>query len=282
MFTPIDRVHRRPMRARYAAALLAICLLLTPAFPAPLARAAGPDDNLDKKVYLPGMFADRAAVPAACPSTGAQYATLSVTPPRTDRPAEKHADLNLSLRGASPITAYLGLVEYGGATDADAPQLRTMFTDHRIPAFSSTHRVYDWNWACGADGCRGAPISSPPVTLLGMATAAGERLMLPGRSAQIGPGYVGLVLYAEERRITIKYTREDNVKYGYTVHVENVCVDPALLALYRSANAAGRASLPALAAGQPIGTAASKEIHMAVRDTGSFLDPRSRKDWWQR
>jgi hypothetical protein len=54
-----------------------------------------------------------------------------------------------------------------------------------------------------------------------------------------------------------------------------------LLALYRQLNSAGRVELPALRPGQPFGRAAGGEIDAAIRDSGSFLDPRSRKDWWQ-
>ncbi|MCL7454490.1 MAG: hypothetical protein M8467_15740, partial [Anaerolineae bacterium] len=67
----------------------------------------------------------------------------------------------------------------------------------------------------------------------------------------------------------------------YTVHVENVCVEPSLLALYRQWDAAGRVRLPALRGGQPFGRARGTEIGVAIRDSGTFMDPRSRKDWWQ-
>lgn len=30
-----------------------------------------------------------------------------------------------------------------------------------------------------------------------------------------------------------------------------------------------------------IGTAIGNELGVAIRDTGSLMDPRSRKDWWQ-
>ncbi len=65
------------------------------------------------------------------------------------------------------------------------------------------------------------------------------------------------------------------------MHLENVCVEPGLLALYARWNNQGRKQLPALRAGQTIGTARGPEIGVAIRDTGSFMDPRSRKDWWQ-
>ena len=88
------------------------------------------------------------------------------------------------------------------------------------------------------------------------------------------------MLYASETRLTLKYTREDNVVQGYTVHLENVCPEPSLLALYRQLNSQGRGRLPALRGGQALGRANGGEIRAAVRDSGTFMDPRSRKDWW--
>jgi hypothetical protein len=113
-----------------------------------------------------------------------------------------------------------------------------------------------------------------------MATAPGEVLRLPDSGYSIGSGYEALVLYATEERITLKYTREDNVVWGYTIHVENVCVEPSLLALYRAWNDAGRAQLPALRGGQPFGRARGGEIRVAIRDNGTFMDPRSQGCWW--
>ena len=202
--------------------------------------------------------------------------------PPTDRPAALHADLNLALRAYEGVSDPLDLIYYNGPTDPGAPQLAGIFADHRVPEFTSAHQVYDWNWSCGPDGCRGTLIGSPPVTLLGMRTRPGEPLAAPSRSAEIyGGGYRSLVLYAEATRLTLKYTRDDNVVAGYTVHLEGLSVDSGLLALYRQANAAGRSSLPALRNDQVLGVAAAAEIRVAVRDSGTFLDPRSRKDWWQ-
>ncbi|HYN87358.1 MAG TPA: hypothetical protein VER55_02450 [Ardenticatenaceae bacterium] len=218
--------------------------------------------------------------PATCaPIPGVGYETIWVAGSPTDRPAEAHADLNLALRGYQRTDAFHGLVDYGGSTDGGAPQLPGLFSDSRTPVFSSVYRVFDWNWSCN---CRGGLIGSPPVTLAGLATGHGETLHLPSRdSGGIGDGYQALVLYASEQRITLKYTRDDNVVSGYTLHVENVCVDPNLLALYRDADARGRGDLPALRSGQPFGHARGGEIGVAIRDSGSFMDPRSRKDWWQ-
>ncbi len=214
-----------------------------------------------------------------CPSIpGTSYGSLPVIEPPTDRPAEVHADLNLALRGYEPTVAYLGLVSYGGGTDPGAPQLAGLFADSRLPTFSAAFQIYSWDWNCN---CLGPVYTNPPVTLLGMATAPEETIHVPLSGYTIGGGYAVLVLYAEPHRITLKYTGEDNVVYGYTLHLEDICVDPDLVALYEYWNDAGRGQLPALVEGQAFATAGSSEIRVSIRDTGAFLDPRSDKDWWK-
>ena len=52
------------------------------------------------------------------------------------------------------------------------------------------------------------------------------------------------------------------------------------MALYEACNAAGRGELPALRPDQPLGRARGTEVYVAIRDTGSWMDPRVRKDWW--
>jgi hypothetical protein len=222
---------------------------------------------------------------------GETYAAVWVIPPVTDRPAEVHADLNLSLRGYRLTTNFLGLVDLPGDTDPLAPQLPGLFDDNRTPAFTNLYQVYDWDWLCN---CRSNPLTNPPVTLAGFAVAPGEiiymppsgytigtRLFVPERGVTVGEGYEALVLYANTQRITLKYTREDNVVSGYTLHIEDICVEPSLLALYEYWNNNKRTSLPALRSGQAIGRARTTEIQVAIRDCGSFMEPRSRKDWWQ-
>ncbi len=206
------------------------------------------------------------------------YGALIPEGPPTDRPAEAHADLNLALRGYVRATAPAALIELGGAADPRAPQLATLVGDGRTPALAAAYRVHDWDWGSNQ---RGAPLASPEVTLLGLRTAPGEPLYLPAAGYDLGGGYAALVLYASDDRLTVKYTREDNVVQGYTLHLENICVEPALLALYSQLDQAGRAQLPALRPGQALGRARSTEVKAAIRDNGSFMDPRSRKDWWQ-
>ncbi|RME60554.1 MAG: hypothetical protein D6790_09080 [Caldilineae bacterium] len=207
---------------------------------------------------------------------------IPVDGPPADHPDSLHGDLNLALRGYVATDAELHIVDINGEADPNAPQMPGIFADHRTPVFSSAHRVYEWDWSCGEHGCRSPNLTPRPVTLLGLQTQPEEALSFPSRGPQIyGGGYKALVLYAAENRITLGYTRHDTVAPGYAVHLENLCVDPNLLALYRQANSAGRGELPALRDGEVLGTAHGDEVLVAVRDRGTFMDPRSRKDWWK-
>lgn len=229
---------------------------------------------LTPRAYLP--FVTRPSS-SACTPTGESYGTLEPIDPAAGD-VSQHPDVNLAIRGYVRTTANLSLVDYAGNIDPDAPQLYTLFDNQRTPVFNAAYQVYRWDWNCN---CRSGPITKWDVTLLGMRTTPGEIIHLPNAGYDVGGGYGALLLYAEPTRLTLKYTREDNVVAGYTLHLENICVDANLLALYRQLNAAGRSELPALWPGQPLGRAPGSEIDAAIRDTGSFLDPRSRKDWWQ-
>jgi hypothetical protein len=210
------------------------------------------------------------------------YESIPVMGPPTDRPPPLHADLNLALRSYTTTIAELTLIDLGGDTDSDAPQLAHLFDPPRRPAFVTVYQVFEWEWNCGEHGCRVGPLTEPPVTLLEMTATPNEQLFLPRRNAQIFAGeYKALVLYAEEHRLTLVYTREDTVARGYTVHLEDIRVDPGLLALYQQEHTAGRGRLPALRNGQRLGFAWGSTVKVVIRDTGSFMEPRSRKDWWQ-
>ncbi len=244
-------------------------------------RSPAPVVQSGFRLFLPAIAYSQ---PPACdPIPGQSYEAIPVAgSPTTSPPAEQHPDINaLAVRGYALTDAPKTLVDYGGATDPAAPQLYTLFLDNRVPQFPNVYQVYDWNWATNS---RGGLIATWPVTLLGMATARGEVLRLPaGGSSDIYQGlYWALVLYASTERITFVYTRLDTVAWGYTIHIEGLCVEPGLLNLYRQQNAAGRGSLPALKWQQPFGRANGSVSLVAVRDTGSFMDPRSRKDWWRR
>ncbi|MBI5035433.1 MAG: hypothetical protein HZB51_33315 [Chloroflexi bacterium] len=228
-------------------------------------------------LYLP-LVAKSTGCPLLITET---YGTVAPISTPTDRPAEIHADLNLAMRNYTNTTAYLGLIDDDHPIDSGAPQLPGLFGDNRTGVFRTAYQVFDWDWQ---NNRRGARITDPPVTLAGLLVTSTETVRVPASGYDIGKratGYEVMVLYANTNRITLTYTRNDNVVYGYTLHIENICVEPRLLALYQSMNAAGRTQLPALYAGQGIGTAIGNELGVAIRDTGSFMDPRWRKDWWQ-
>ncbi len=219
----------------------------------------------------------------ACPTASSnQYVAIPVAGGGLAHPPTQHADLNLTLRGYAAVDAARTLIDKDGPVDGDPPQLAGLFSDNRTPHFGQPYRVYDWDWGCAAHGCRGALLETPSVTLVALHMHPGEIVRIPRRGQQIyGGGYKAMVLYAEPTRITLGYTREDSVANGYAVHIERVCVDPNLLALYTASDANGRASLPALREDETIGVAAAGDLLVAVRDRGAFLDPRSRLDWWQ-
>lgn len=234
--------------------------------------AAGAAAALDKFVYLPIV-----AKPESCAIPGATYDTLAPTNPMPVGLAENHPDVNLAIRGYEPVSEYAGLLYNTPVGDPSAPQLPTLFSDQRTGVFDNVYAVHKWDWATNT---RGPIYTHPPVTLAGLATTPGETIHAPDSGYDVGGGHDAIVLYASATRITLKYTREDDVIYGYTIHLENVCVEPSLLALYQSMEAAGRSALPALRGGQALGRAIGGEIGVVVRDTGAFMDPRARNSWW--
>jgi hypothetical protein len=234
-------------------------------------------------VYLPLVFNE-----PGCPTTSsASFDLIPIDGSPADHPDYLHADLNLALRGYAATSGTLGLVDYNGGADPNAPQLAGLFEPNRLPGISTVYQINHWIWSgCGTHGCRGSAITDPPVTLAGFVTTPGEAIYIPERGPEIyGGGYKVMVLYAEEKRITLGYTRQDTVVPGYVVHIENVCVDPNLLTLYQAQTDAdgwhATGYLPALRNNQALGTAFDAEVQVAIRDRGTFMDPRSRKDWWQ-
>jgi hypothetical protein len=254
-------------------------------------------------VYLPLVF--RSPPPTfACPTSSANnYASGTATQYDLDnpaRPAQAHADKNLALRGYEPNTdagLRRELVNYGTDDPTRPPQLATLFQPARVPPLSGFYRVHDWNWSPSPEpGTPGAPLTTWPVTALGLQVTPGETLQVPMSDYDIGQGYEVIVLYADERRVALRYAREDSAgAHGYTVHVDGLCTDPNLLALYLELDAAAGPRylyrppnqrpyeylLPALPAGKPLGVARGWEVVVAIVDTGNFMDPRSCNEWWQ-
>ena len=140
------------------------------------------------------------------------------------------------------------------------------------------------------------PLTTWPATALGLSVTPGKMLHVPVSNYDLGQGYEVIVLYADERRVALRYPREDSAgAAGYTVHVDGLCTDPNLLALYTQLDAPDGPRyayrppdqrpyaypLPILPASKPIGVARNSEVVVAIVDTGSFMDPRSCNEWWQ-
>jgi hypothetical protein len=221
------------------------------------------------------------AEPPCQPLPPASYGMIGISGPPSPIPVATHPDVNLLLRKwrvAAGQSAAIFNPQHPQDPNGSPPQLNTLFDDRRVPVFAQLYQVQQLDWSCT---CFHDWITSPPVTLIGFATAAGEALHVPESVYVIDPpDYAAMVLYAADDTITLKYTTADTVADGYTIHLAGVCVDPALLAAYRAADAAGRAELPGLHRGQAFGRARASEIQVAIRDTGSWMDPRWCPDWW--
>ena len=250
--------------------------------PSPSAQAQPGSTLPAPPLFLPLLLRSTEAVPTATPSHPPQsFASVPVLPPPTDRPAQEHPDLNLALRSYLPTEGHRGLVNYGGDTDPQAPQLADMLSPPRLPPFRTLYQVYDWDWGCNPPaGCRGPLLTDYPVTLVELETTPGELLAIPSRDPSILEDFKALVLFASERSLSFTYTRSDSAAIGYLIHLDDFAVHPSLVERYRQLDADGRSQLPALRNGQIIGLADKGTLNVAVRDTGQFMDPRACKDWW--
>ncbi|MCS7088212.1 MAG: hypothetical protein NZL91_05925 [Thermoflexales bacterium] len=225
-----------------------------------------------------------------CPTTSnATYDLIGIVGGyyKDNRLTDENPDFRLSILGYAPVNEPLQLVEYGGSTDPNAPRFSGIFEPNRLPAFVRAYRRYDWNWNESGPppyGARGDVNNDWPVSALDLAATPGEGIYIPERNVSNNPiGTVAMVLYADEDEVTLAYTANDSVVHGYVVYLMNFCVDPNLVALYRAQLNNGRRAtgqLPAVRNNQRIGTARHGYVTVAIRDTGMFMDPRSRKDWW--
>jgi hypothetical protein len=250
-------------------------------------------------------LASEPAAPAAaitCPTTSSNsYSSGAVLQYDLDNPvrhADQHADKNLALRSYSLVNQSKTFVDYGNGDSTQPPQFATLFSPDRTPVFSNTYRANHWNWASPPNpGTQGGPITSPPVTVLGLQTTPGETIQSPthGRNPGSPWGSGGaIVIYADADSVTLHFTREDTAAVGYTVHIDGLCTDPNLLAKYNQLDNNARNTwypstrdgntdynLAGVSKGQALGLAADTEIRVAIVDTGAFQDPRSSKEWWQ-
>ena len=217
---------------------------------------------------------------ANCPtSSGEQYDKRGLNPPLSN--VASNPDVNVFLRGWGEVSESLNLVSYGypngEAPDPKAPQLGTIL--NKGASFVKAYKIHQWDWA------NNQPSSSYegawPVHVLGFTASPGQSVNAPTNGYDVGAGYQYMVVYVSPTSISMNVTGDDGAIEGYAIHMEGFCVDPNLVSLYNSLNSQGRSSLPALKEGQKMGTAKTSEVRVMVRDSGSFLDPRSKGDWWQ-
>jgi uncharacterized protein YjbI with pentapeptide repeats len=224
------------------------------AVPPPTAEAAG-----DVQSFAP-------------PTTSSnRYDLITIKGGRESRPAAEHGDLNLKLRDPQPIDVELSLIDIpGSGIDADTPKLSAAFE----PNFVNAYTVHNWDWACN---CKGELLREDQLVLVGIKTRPGEPIFIPSKKQDIFAGkYFATVLYASEDSLTFIYDNVGNVTTGYTVHYLGLQTDPNLLTLFRESKGN---ELPGLTLDTPVGTA-TDELIIAIRDKGTFMDARSRKDWW--
>lgn len=283
---------------------LFFCLLLLGSLPGILMPqwAASQGEGGDEYAYLPLLAASGSS--GNCPTSSSQsYSQGTAFQFDTDnpvRPAWNHADKNIELRSYTPNNdpgLARELVNYGSNDPTQPPQFATMFNPAKVPDLIGFYRIYRWIWAPSPNpGTRGEPSTVWPVTAMGLETTPGEIIRVPSSGYDIGGGMEVIVLFADEDSVTLKYTREDSVgSGGYAVHIDKICTDPNLLALYNALdNPNGPRyvyvppqerpyayNLPQLPAGKPVGVARGNEVVIAIVDSGSFMDTRSCNEWWQ-
>ncbi len=206
-------------------------------------------------------------------------------------PAAFDQDINIELRQFISVPATPNIIDFVHDT-APAPQLCALFPNSQIPAFTALYAVGITSTPAGIDNSKSVEQSPPHMT--GFQTPPGQGLYTPPipsaygyiDSDEQGHNYSALVLYAGTDAngvgsLVLKYTLDDNVIFGYTIHLLGVNIDPSLQQLYNQADSSGRWYLPALTGGQVIGASSGQEFWTVIRDTGAFLDPRWYRDWWK-
>lgn len=261
--------------------------------------ASPADDALTPRAFLPVVIGGTGSRSGSCATTSTSaYDVIPIDGKyyKDNRITDENADFRLSILGYKEVNEPLTLIDYNGGSEGDAPRLHGVFEPNRLPQFKRAYLNYQWNWNDGAGsmppyGSQG-PLNDDlffKVTVLDLAATVGEKIYIPERTTEINSGnVVAMVLYAGENELTITYTRNDAVYVPggiYVVHLMNFCVDPQLVVAYRAQLKNGKrdtGKLPAIRNNQPVGAAKNDFVTVAIRDVAKYMDPRSRKDWWQK
>lgn len=210
-------------------------------------------------------------------STGETYALRPVSEIKFREAIQRdeNPDFNIYIRGFDCEQAVSSLGSIGGPIDRNAPRAYTALNrDKSQVKISHTYKVRDWNWNSNT---RGNWLSARG---LGLQTIKDQLVHTPMTTSAYRPGGMqAFVLHATPTSIALKYTQEDNVVFGYTIHLTGLCVDSNLIQLYKQ-NLAGTNRVY-LSPFQVVGKSLGREVQIYIRDTGSFMTPIHANHWWQ-
>ncbi len=200
-------------------------------------------------------------------------------------------DVNLDARNKPKLVTDQPktLVDVGGPTDDAAPQFSTLFG----PTLEFNPKIADVYQLYLNDGKTLIPYdisSNQGVTQIELKTD--NPVLAPALDYDLGGDILHYaILYINEKTgtITLKGTPEDNAVRGYTIHITGLeKIDPEIVKKYNESNDLyNRTKLAAISCGYPVGTPKNqggikgKTFRIAIADTGTFIDPRTRKDWWK-
>ncbi len=222
-----------------------------------------------------------------CPTTSSQnYTSLGAERSSADipinGPVENNPEINLRLRGFTPVNQGTSLISRNGnnyGLDNQMPPQISSLYGGPLPQIIKTYQIFEWDFQNNKSAAPQVATPNYPVHMLGLAASPGQKLLGLKAGRDIGGGHVFMVLYATPTDITFTHSNSDSLLGGYLFYFLDICVDPNLLALYQKDNASGRGSLPVISTGQVFGTAQSNEVKIVVRDTMSFMDTRYKEDW---
>ncbi len=224
----------------------------------------------------------------SCPSTSNQiYQSKAVgryNHNKLQPPYEENPELNLRLRGWGEVNESTDLQSRHGnnyGLDPIMPPQYSSLYNGPVPQIAKTYVVYAWDFVNKKSL---APEVSTPnfkVHMIGLSATNGQALYGLKAGKTIDGTNVFLVLYATKNEIVFTHSDEDNIEDGYLYYFEDICVDPNLLTEYKNdSSEERRGHLPVIKTGQIFGYAANTDPKTSVRDTGSFVDPRAKEDWW--